>query len=160
MTSISGVTSRPSIDSSAITDLSDLYRQNHLTLVVLRVMGSAAVSALAAGLFSTVGPMGGAVYGIACTLSHVTVERFCDKVGCLGNDTIGRTLWIVLPLIASIAAGCAVLAATGFVFAPGAIVAIEIGSRGLQVVAGVMTGALLLFLLMKVKSSAGPRSSG
>ncbi len=171
MTAISGVTTCPSVASSedagshamgtpalmrssSLTDPS----QDHLDRVIPRVMHGAVVSGLIGCLFSTVGPIGGALYGAVSSLSCITVEWICDKAGCLRDDTIGKTLRVVIPLIASIAAGCLALAATGFVWAPGAILAIEVGSRGLAMLAMSIVVLPLAYFFIRMDAVENPRS--
>lgn len=164
MSSLSGTTFSPSVASitaeadDAMGSSLTAQLDEHLNHVISRVMHSVGVSALIGGLFSAVGLAGGALYGAVSSLSSVTVEWICDKAGCLQDNTTGKSLRNVISLIVSIVAGCLALAATGFAWAPGAIVAIEVGSRGLFLLGTTAFCCLLTYGLSRMDAVGDRRT--
>ena len=128
---------------------------------VIGVGFGAGLSALAAGLFTAVSPLGGAIFGIGSLVGHKSVAWLCDKVGCEKESLVGKTLNKALPIIASIGAGCAALSAAGYAWTPGAVAAIYLGGYAISIgVVGALTlGAISFIAYMGYNLSVEPNST-
>jgi hypothetical protein len=76
------------------------------------LVGSAC--AVAAGLFTTISPLGGAIFGVSYLLSDRLIHWICDKVSCCPDSLIFKVANFALSMIAGIAAGALITTAVGF----------------------------------------------
>ncbi len=71
-------------------------------------------SAATAGLFTSIGPLGGAIFGFSSWLSSRIIYWICDKVNCCPDHLIFRTAQLAFSTIASIAAAALITTTFGF----------------------------------------------
>jgi hypothetical protein len=71
-------------------------------------------SALIAGLFTTISPLGGAIFGVSSLLSHRLVHWICNKVRCSSNSIVFKVAQLALSLIGGIVGGVVVTTTFGF----------------------------------------------
>ncbi len=166
MATVSGVSSSFPVDSSAASTTNFQLSEQTQKIVnaggmVLSAAAAVGLSALAAGLFTTISPLGGAVFGIGSLVGHGSVTWLCDKVGCLKDTLVGKTVNSVLPIIASLGLGCAALSAAGFAWTPGAAVAISLGGYVISsaAVGVVFIGALSLMGYLGYNLAVQPNST-
>jgi hypothetical protein len=76
------------------------------------VMGVA--GAIAAGLFTTISPLGGAIFGVSYFLGHRLIHWICDKIGCHRGSMIFNVARFALSAIGGIAAGVLLTTFIGF----------------------------------------------
>ena len=70
--------------------------------------------AAAVGLFTTMSPLGGAIFGVSSFLCTRLLHWICDKINCCPDNIIYRVAQLVLPIIGGIAAGALITSAIGF----------------------------------------------
>lgn len=70
--------------------------------------------AAAAGLFTTMSPLGGAIFGASGFLCSRLIHWIYDKVNCCPDNIIFKVAQSVLPIIGGIAAGAFITSAIGF----------------------------------------------
>ena len=76
------------------------------------VMGAA--GAVAAGLFTTISPLGGAIFGVSYFLGHRLIHWICDKMSCYHGSMIFKVARFCLSVIGGIAASVLLTTAIGF----------------------------------------------
>ncbi len=76
------------------------------------LMGSA--GAVAAGLFTMISPLGGAIFGVSYLLSNRLIHWICDKINCCPDSLIFKVAQFALSTIGGIAASVLITTAVGF----------------------------------------------
>jgi hypothetical protein len=84
------------------------------SLVAFGVVMFGSTCAIAAGIFTAVSPLGGAVFGVSFFLSNRLVHWICDKVGCCPDHIIFKVGRFALSLIGGISAAVLVTTVVGF----------------------------------------------
>lgn len=106
-----------------------------------------AASAVAAGLFTTISPLGGAIFGASfgasCFLGHRLIHWICDKIGCCPDSIIFRVGKQGLSVIGGIAAGMLMTNAIGFSITMTGGVALIAASIGVAIAALLALGGCL-----------------
>lgn len=137
MTAVSGATSSPFVGSTAFEASHSLFSQlsdpfGHTALSCLKRNALCALYevvpyAVAGGLLTSVGPVGGAVYalgGLAIGESPLrTIVRMMQGEG-FGEY---RVAMVAIRILISVGIGCAALSLAGFVITPGAVAGLAIG---------------------------------
>ena len=72
------------------------------------------IGAVSAGLFTTISPLGGAVFGASYALGGHLISWICDKVGCCPDSMVTAVAKQALVTIGGIAAGALVTTLVGF----------------------------------------------
>jgi len=85
-----------------------------------------ATTALAAGLFTTISPLGGAIFGVSQWLSFHLIQWISDKINCCADSLIGKIAQLALSWISSTVIGVLVTTAIGIpiTLATGAVLTI------------------------------------
>ncbi len=73
-----------------------------------------ATGALAAGLFTSISPIGGAIFGIGMLSGHYLVHWLCEKINVPQDSTLSKVIACVLKVLGGIFVGA--FAATMFGF--------------------------------------------
>jgi hypothetical protein len=71
-------------------------------------------SAIAAGIFTAVSPLGGAIFGVSQFFSSRLIHWVCDKINCCPDDIIFKVAQFGLSTIGGIGAAVLITAAIGF----------------------------------------------
>jgi hypothetical protein len=112
-----------------------LTGSNSLLVAGGAILSSAGLGALAAGLFTTLSPLAGALYAVTSatvgTMTDYTVDLICTKWGGAPNHSVKKTARAALPIITGIGAGCTALILAGCTLTPGTVVGLTLGSMGL-----------------------------
>lgn len=95
------------------------------------------------GLFTAVSPLGGAIYGLGNFGTSYVVTWISDKFNCCPDSLIAQVARAVLPMIAGISAGLALVHVAGFSLTTVSAAALIVGSIAIPIAATivVMTGA-------------------
>jgi len=125
-TSTSGSTPDIVIPES-IQNMIDFFSSAPVSLVAGALFGAGS-SALAAGLFTAVSPLGGAIFGATRFVGSRVVGWICDKVNCAPDSKVAAVAKGVLSVIGGIGAGCAALSLAGHTWTAGSIAGIYLGS--------------------------------
>ena len=72
------------------------------------------MGAVCAGLFTTISPLGGAVFGVSEYLSSHLISWICDKVDCCPDSMVAKVAKYALTIIGEIAAAAMVTTLVGF----------------------------------------------
>ncbi len=165
MTPISGVTSRPFVSSTAVEASHSLSGPLPVpvedvglscpTRYALCALYEVVPYALAAGLFTSVGPLGGAVYAMGGLVVGQSLLRTAIRIENREGSRERRMVESALRIIASIGAGCIALSLAGVAWTPGAIAGIVIG--GSFVAEMVMVVTMRLFFAYAA-DQMGPRN--
>jgi hypothetical protein len=75
---------------------------------------SGGAGAIAAGIFTTVSPLGGAVFGVSSFLSHWLIHWICDKINCCPESVVFKVAQFTLRVIGGIGAGVLTTTVVGF----------------------------------------------
>lgn len=112
-------------------------------LVPLLITGAGALSA---GLFTTISPLGGAIYGLGNWVGErgVTsaVSWICDKLDCDPDSTVAKVAKSAIFTIAGIGAGLAVIFAAGFSVTLGSAISLVAGTFAIIAIEAVALGLL------------------
>jgi len=119
--------------------------QRKLTPAELAFSGAFVTSASAAtaGLFTTIGPFGGAIFGFSSWLSSRLVYWICDKVNCYPDHFIVRISQLAFSTIAGIAIGTVVTTTIGFPMTVTAGFVLTAASFGITLAASLALGICL-----------------
>lgn len=98
--------------------------------------------AAAAGLFTTISPLGGSLFAVSNIVTRRSIDWICDKVNCCPDGVIARTAKGALHVIAGLGAGYAALYLGGFPVTLSSVVVLTVGS--LLLTSGLIVGGLLL----------------
>lgn len=128
----------------------------------ITALGMVGSSALAAGLFTGISPLGGAIYGLgyvaAGTAGDYAMSWICDKLNCDPDSMVAQVAKYALPMIAGIGAGLAAVFAAGFPVTLGSAAGLAAGSVAILIsgaigaaiaVAGIVTPLALIFALYR-----------
>lgn len=119
-------------------------------------------SAATAGLFTAISPLGGAIFAVSESVTRRAVSWICDKVNCCPDSLIAKVARFVLPTIAGIGAGYAVLSVGGFPVTITSAVGIYVGGILLSsavMVAGVLTVAPFVIAYVVYDTINNPQNS-
>jgi hypothetical protein len=130
---------------SIIPSQSNRHYQHNLScsqlLFSASLMGGA--SALAAGLFTTISPLGGAIFGVSSLLSHRLVHSICNKVSCSSDSIIFKVAQFALSLIGGIVGGVLVTTTFGFPVTIATGIALTMASTATLIAAFLVSGGCL-----------------
>ena len=113
------------------------YNQNSIPGLAMGALLSAGIGAAAATIFTTVGPVGGAVFGASYYFASHAVNMICDQVNWSPDDPMAQVAKCALATIAGIAAAAAITTLVGFPLTFGTAV----------VLSGAMFGTALAIIL-------------
>lgn len=75
---------------------------------------SAGISATTAALFTSISPLGGALFGAGAFLGGHLIHTICEKFQCFPDNTLGRIAYRALPVFGGIMTGVALTSLFGF----------------------------------------------
>jgi hypothetical protein len=99
--------------------------------------------AVAAGLFTTISPLGGAIFGVSYLLSNRLIHWICDKVNCCPDSIIFKVAQFALSTIGGIAASVLMTSAIGFPMTMMTGVILTVASIGVTVATLLTLGGCL-----------------
>jgi hypothetical protein len=94
-------------------------------------MGGA--TALAAALFTTISPLGGAIFGVTSFLGSRLIHWISDKINCLPESPIFRIAQYALAAIGGIATAALVTTALGFPVTVATATILTVASIGIMI---------------------------
>jgi hypothetical protein len=106
-----------------------IAQQNTPAQLLFGAALSAGTGAVAAALFTTIGPVGGAIFGVSSFLSGRLVHFIFDKVDCFPESNVAKIAKFVLSSLGGIAAGALIATAVGvpLTFTAGLILTLGMG---------------------------------
>ncbi len=117
-------------------------------------------SAIAAGLFTTISPLGGAIFGVSDWLSNRLIHWICEKVSCCPDDLIFRVAKSALAVMGGIAAGVLITTAAGFPMTLMSGVTLTVTSIGVTVAALLTLGGCLCSSAIATGLALGTNNEG
>ena len=100
-------------------------------------------NAIAAALFTSMSPLGGAIFGVSSFLSERLIHWICAKTTCSPEDTIFKIAQFALSVIGGIASGVAITTAIGFPMTILGGVVLNLASIGVTAASFVALGGCL-----------------
>ena len=104
---------------------------------------TAGSTALAAGAFTAISPLGGAVFGVSSFLSGRLINWICDKVNCFPDSIVARVAQFALSTIGGIGAAVLVTTLVGFPMTMTSGVILAVASIAISVAAGLALASCL-----------------
>jgi ABC-type branched-subunit amino acid transport system permease subunit len=99
--------------------------------------------AVAAGLFTTVSPLGGVIFGVSYLLSSRLIHWICDQINCCPESLIFKVGQFALATIGGIAASVLITTIVGFPMTMATGVILAVASIGITAAALLTLGGCL-----------------
>jgi hypothetical protein len=116
--------------------------------------------AVAAGLFTTVSPLGGAIFGVSYLLSNRLIHWICDQINCCPESLIFKVGQFALATIGGIATSVLITTAVGFPMTMVTGIILTVASIGITVAALLTLGGCLCSSAVATGMALGTNDDG
>ena len=90
------------------------YQENSLAQLLVGSAFAGGATALAAGIFTTISPLGGAIFGVSEWVTGHLINWICNKMDCCPDSMVAKVGKMCLQIIGGIVAAALLTTLAGF----------------------------------------------